>query len=346
MAKTGLDRIAMARCRRQLNTLSKPPGSLGRLEEYAVKLAGIRHKVGGRLRQKTVLVFAADNGVCAQEITPVPQITTALQSDVIAKGLAGVSVLARLAGAKVCIYDIGVGAKVSGRVRDWNVMRGTHDITKGAAMSRTEFDAAFSAGRNAVAENEGSDIFGIGETGICNTTTAAAVASVLLNLPPEEVTGPGTGTTAAQLEHKIACIREAVAVNHPDAQDPRDVVAKVGGLDIAAMAGAYLECAKRRLPVVIDGMISACAALVAARLRSAAADYMFASHMSPEPAFSRIMEELHLEPPLDLQMRLGEGSGCPFMFEILDGALAVVEEMGTLEAAQIDAAGFADPRHE
>lgn len=329
MAEKGLDRLAMAQCRRRLDTLLKPPGSLGRLEEYAVRLAGIRRRIGGRLRHKAVLVFAADHGLEAQEDS-CGAVSAAQQSDLIARGLSAVSVLSRLAGARVCIYDIGVREKISGRVRDWNVMRGTHDITTGPAMSRIEFDAAFSAGRNAVAENEGMDIFGIGEMGN-GSSVAAAVAAVLLGLTPEETADPGAGMSLAQIEHRTESIRKAVSISRPDRTDPREVVTRVGGLDIAAMAGAYLECAKRRLPVVIDGMISACAALVAVRLRPDCAAYMFASRRCAEPVFEKIMDELSLVPPLDLKMQRGDGSGCPLMFEILDGALAVVEESGPAE---------------
>lgn len=335
MAAAGLDQSAMERCQRQLDMLAKPPGSLGRLEEYAVRLAGIRGRVGGRLRQKAVLVFAADNGICAQGISADPQEHTAWQSEVIGQGLAAVSVLARQAGARVCVYDIGISERVnSRRVKDWNVMRGTRDISLGPAMTRIEFDSAFSAGRNAVAENEGCDIFGIGELGVGNTATAAAVTSVLLGVDPEKTVGPGSGLPKEQCGRKLERVRRAIQVNSPDARDAREVVTRVGGLDIAAMAGAYLECAKRRLPVVIDGCISACAALVACRLRPAAAGYMFPSRQSSEPGFSLIMDELGLEPPLDLHMQLGEGSGCPFMFGILEGALAVVDEMGALKNAE------------
>lgn len=322
----------MERCQRQLDALAKPPGSLGRLEEYAVRLAGIRGRVGGRLRQKAVLVFAADNGFLGEEISTDPQDLTAGRSELVGQGLAAVSVLARQYGAKVCIYDIGIRERVSSRrVKDWNVMRGTRDISSGPAMTRTEFDSAFSAGRNAVAENEGCDIYGVGDLGVGNTATTAAVAAVLLGVDPERTVGPGSGLPPEQQARELEGVRRAIQINSPDPEDAREVVTRVGGLDLAAMAGAYLECAKRRVPVVIDGCISACAALVAERLRPGAVGYMFASHQSTEPGFQIIMDELGLTPPLDLHMRLGEGSGCPIMFGILESALVIVDEMGTLE---------------
>lgn len=333
MTEAGLNPAAMERCREQLGALAKPPGSLGRLEEYAVRLAGIRGRVGGRFRQKAVLVFAADNGLCGEDPGETEPTATCGQSELVGQGLAAVNVFSRLAGAKVCIYDIGMrGRAESRRVKDWNVMRGTRDIRRGPAMTRTEFDAAFSAGRNAVAENEGCDIFGVGELGAGSSATAAAVAAVLLGLTPEEAVAADPALSPAELAQRRESVRQAIEANSPEGQDAREVVARVGGLDIAAMAGAYLECAKRRLPVVIDGSVSACAALVAFRLRPAAAAYMFPSQQSSDPVFRKIMAELNLEPPLDLEMRIGEGTSCPFMFVILEGALLAVDEMATLEA--------------
>ncbi|MBD5560287.1 MAG: nicotinate-nucleotide--dimethylbenzimidazole phosphoribosyltransferase [Clostridia bacterium] len=337
MANTGLNQAAMERCRQQLAMLAVPPGSLGRLESYAVRLAGIRGRVGGRLRNKAVLVFAADSGCEAPEESG--PLATARRCERIGAGQAAVSALAGTVGARVCVYDIGIRERaVSGEVRDWNIVRGSREIGRGPAMTRTEFDAAFAAGRNAVAENGTCDVFGIGAIGDGNAAAAAAVAAVLLGMPPEETVGDAW-SSREEREAMAETVRQAVEVNRPDPADAREVVTRIGGLDLAAMAGAYLECTKRRRPAVIDGGISACAALVACRLRPQAADFLFASQQSTEPYFGTIMNEIGLVPPLSLDMHIGEGSACPFMFDILDGALAVVEETALLEAPDSDESG-------
>jgi len=340
-----LDREAMRRAQEKIDQQSKPLGSLGRLEEYAVRLAGIRRAVGGSLNPKTVLVFAADNGVYAQEITSVPKVVTAVQAAAIADGLAGVSVLARQAGAQVCVYNVGVEVEVpSLKVKNRIVMQGTEDITQGPAMTAEQCLAAMKAGAAAVEEHRESGVIGIGEMGICNTTTAAAVACALLGLPAQDMTGRGAGITDAQMEKKIAAVQRALEVNRPDPSDVAGVIAGVGGLDIAAMTGAFLACGKRRIPAVIDGFISASAALCAVRLAPDVAPYLFASHQSSEPGYKLVMEALGMKPAFDLSMRLGEGSGCPLLFYLLDAAQKLVDEMGSFEDTSVDASEFVDLR--
>lgn len=340
-----LDETAMIEARGRVDSLSKPLGSLGQLEEYAVKLAGIRGYMGGTLAKRAVLVFAADNGIYEQGITPVPQAVTPMQTINIANGIAGVNALAAQAGAEVFVYNVGIAEDISRKnITDVRVMNGTNDMTRGPAMTRGQCERAMKAGYDAAAAHADCDVLGLGEMGICNTSTTAAVAAVLLGKSVEELTGRGAGITDEQYEKKVAAVKRAIEVNSPDPNDPIDVVAKVGGLDIAAMAGAYLACAHDRVPVVIDGFISACAALVAQRIAPMSADYMFASHKSYEQGYSAISEALGLRPALTLEMRLGEGSGCPLMFYILEASLRVLEDMGTFAEGSIDPSEFVDLR--
>ncbi|HBU11912.1 MAG TPA: nicotinate-nucleotide--dimethylbenzimidazole phosphoribosyltransferase, partial [Clostridiales bacterium] len=235
-----LNEQAMAAARQREDSLVKPLGSLGMLEEYAVRLAGIRGFLGGTFKKKAVMVFAADNGIHAQGITPVPKEVTYIQTLNIANGIAGVSVLAKQAGADVVVYNVGVEPPLAHeKVRDRLVMHGTNDMTQGPAMSRGQCERAIKAGMDAVAELEGVGVLGIGEMGICNTSTTAAVACALLSLPPEKLAGRGAGITDEQYRKKVDAISRALAVNKPDKNDVVDVLAKVGGLDIAAMTGAY-----------------------------------------------------------------------------------------------------------
>lgn len=340
-----LDEQAMEDARARLDSLSKPLGSLGRLEEYAVELAGIRGYTGGALEKRAVLVFAADNGIHAQGITPVPKSVTQTQAICIAHGRAGVSVLAAQAGAEVLVYNVGVELPINDpSIVYAKVMDGTNDITQGPAMSREQCERAILAGYDAVEKLGGCDVIGLGEMGICNTATSTAVAAVLLGQQPEELTGRGAGITDAHFERKKRAIRKAIETNKPDANDIVDVLAKVGGLDIAAMTGAYIACAQYRIPVVIDGYISAVAALCACRMQPSAGTFMFASHRSNEPGHAVVMQALGMEPAFDLRMRLGEGSGCPLMFHVLEGALRVVDDMGTLEESNVDAGDLVDIR--
>lgn len=340
-----LDETAMIEARERVDSLSKPLGSLGQLEEYAVKLAGIRGYMGGTLAKRAVLVFAADNGIYEQGITPVPQAVTPMQTINIANGIAGVNALAAQAGAEVFVYNVGIAEDISRKnIIDARVMNGTNDMTRGPAMTRGQCERAMKAGYDAAASHADCDVLGLGEMGICNTSTTAAVAAVLLGKSVEDLTGRGAGITDEQYEKKVAAVKRAIEVNSPDPNDPIDVIAKVGGLDIAAMAGAYLACAHDRVPVVIDGFISACAALVAQRIAPMSADYMFASHKSYEQGYSAISEALGLRPALTLEMRLGEGSGCPLMFYILEASLRVLEDMGTFAEGSIDPSEFVDLR--
>lgn len=340
-----LNENAMTATRKRIDSLTKPLGSLGKLEEYAVRLAGIRGFTGGTLARRCVLVFAADNGIYEEGITPVPQEVTPMQTVNIANGIAGVNALAAQAGAEVFLYNVGVAQPISKKnIINAVVMHGTNNMAKEPAMTRAQCERAMKVGYDAVAAHADYDVIGLGEMGICNTSTTAAVAAVLLGIPVEDMAGKGAGITDEQYERKVNAINRAIEKNVPDPKDTLDVLSKVGGLDIAAMTGAYLACAHYKIPVVIDGFISACAALAAQRLAPMCASYMFASHQSFEPGYSHIIKALGMSPALMLDMRLGEGSGCPLMFYILEASLRITEDMGTFEDGCIDSSGFIDLR--
>lgn len=340
---TGADAAAIAATQLRLDSLIKPPGSLGGLETLALRLAGATGRVGALLPLRRILVFAADNGVVAQGVSSAPQSVTASQTCNILRGVSGVAVLARSCGAQVEVTDVGVATEVAHPllvVR--RVMPGTHDMTTQPAMSEQQALAAMATGWERVeqAAADGVAVLGLGEMGIGNTTSSTAVLAALLGLSAErlpELTGRGAGLADEGYARKLATIATALTLHRPDPTDPVGVLAKVGGLDLAAMTGAYLAAAYHRIPVVVDGFISVVAALCAVRLAPAAVDYMFASHRSHEPGYSLAARELGLHPYLELDMRLGEGSGCPLLFGLMDAATAVVREMATFAEGNIDA---------
>ena len=319
--------------------LAKPPGSLGRLEELSIRLAGITGKVHNRLEKKRILVFCADNGVVAEGVASAPQSVTLAQTVNMAHGKSGVAVLARQFGCELCVCDVGVNAEISDpAVLDRKIAYGTKNIAECAAMTRTQALRALLSGAQLASDaaDEGVDALGIGEMGIGNTTTSSAVLAVLTGESVDLVTGRGAGITDEAFETKRAVIRRAIARNRPDKNDIVDVLSKVGGLDIAAMTGAFLGAAYRRVPVVIDGFISVVSALCAARLCPTVRAYLIPSHRSFEIGYSIAAKELELQPLFDLGMRLGEGSGCPIAMMMLDAACAVINDMATFDEANIN----------
>lgn len=338
---------AAEKARERVDGLVKPIGSLGRLEEYAVKLAGIFGKTNLPTLKKAVAVFAADNGVWDEGISPVPQGVTAMQAVNMTKGITGVSVLAAGAGADVFVYDVGIrnfnGIK---GVEDNRVANGTRSIAKGPAMDIGQAIKAIAHGIDAAEAlwEKGYRLLGCGEMGICNTTTSSAVLCALTGAEPEETVGRGAGITDEQLAKKRDIVKLALETNAPDPDNTLEVIASLGGFDIAAMTGFFLGAAYKQTPVVIDGFISAVAALAASRLNPVVTEYMFASHHSAEPGFNIAMEALELSAPLQLDMRLGEGSGCPLMFAILDASAAVLTKMATFAEARIDPSKLVDIR--
>lgn len=330
------DASAMDAARKRQAELAKPPGSLGRLEEFSVQLAGITGKLNNRIEKKHLLVFAADNGVVEEGVSSAPQSVTEMQTVNLTRAKTGASVLCRHFGCAITVCDVGVNADIrEPKVLDRKIAYGTKNIVREAAMTRAQALEALQIGFELAYSTE-ADVFGIGEMGIGNTTTSSAVLSVLLGVDAETVTGRGGGITDAAFEKKKECIRRAIAQNRPNAEDVPDVLSKVGGFDIAAMCGAFLGAAASRRPVVIDGFISAVAALCACRLSPNCVHYLIAGHASYEIGYRLAMEAMHLQPILLLGMRLGEGSGCPLTFEVLSAACAVMNDMATFDEAGID----------
>ncbi|WJH34977.1 nicotinate-nucleotide--dimethylbenzimidazole phosphoribosyltransferase [Paenibacillus sp. CC-CFT747] len=333
-----LDPEAVEAAEKHLDRLTKPPGSLGRLEEIAKQAAGITGETIPDLTRKAVLVMAGDHGVCEEGISAFPAEVTPQMVMNFLQGGAAVNVLARQAGADVICVDMGVNAELAhpGLVSR-KVRYGTGNIAKGPAMTREEAEAAVLAGIALVEElaAEGCRVFATGEMGIGNTTPSAALAVALAGLDAEEAVGRGTGIDEARRLHKIGVVRRAIEANAPDALDPLGVLAKLGGLEIAGLAGVILGAAACRCLVVIDGFISTAAALVAVRLAPESAGYLVASHLSQEKGHAALLEALRLKPVIQLDMRLGEGTGAVLAFHFIDAALNVMKEMATFESAGV-----------
>lgn len=331
-----LDASAMEQARQRQAQLAKPPGSLGRLEDLSVQLAGITGKVHNQIRKKHLLVFAADNGVVEEGVSSAPQSVTLMQTVNLTRHKTGASTLCKHFSCEISVCDVGVNADIrEPKVLNRKIAYGTGNIVKGPAMTREQVLQAIRTGME-LARNTHADVLGVGEMGIGNTTTSSAVLAVLLGVDVESVTGRGGGITDAGFLKKKQVIKAAIEVNQPDAGDVLDVLAKVGGFDIAAMCGAFMGAAATRRPVVIDGFISAVAALCAYKLCPNVRGYLVPSHASYEIGYKLAMDAMGLEPMFLLGMRLGEGSGCPLTFEILDAACAVINDMATFEQAGID----------
>ena len=331
-----LDQEAMKAAAQYQESLAKPPGSLGRLEDLSIQLAGITGNLHNKIEKKQLLVFAGDNGVVEEGVSSAPQSVTLQQTVNLTRAKTGASVLAKHFGCQVTVCDMGVNAEIKEpAVQDYKIAYGTQNIAKGPAMSREQAVTALMTGAKIARESD-ADVLGIGEMGIGNTTTSSAVLAVLLSVDVETVTGRGGGITDESFRKKKEVIRQAIEINQPDPSDVVDVLSKVGGFDIAAMCGAFLGAAASGKPVVIDGFISVVAALCAARICPEAAGYMIPSHASYEIGYKLAMEALGLEPILLLGMRLGEGSGCPLAFEVLSAACAVINNMATFDQAGIN----------
>lgn len=335
-AVSPLDDGAMAAARERQAQLAKPPGSLGRLEELSVQVAGITGKVHNQIEKKHLLVFAADNGVVAEGVSSAPQSVTLMQTINLTRHKTGASTLCRHFGCEITVCDVGVNADIrEPAVLNRKIAYGTQNIVHGPAMTRQQAVQAILTGIE-LAQNTNADVIGIGEMGIGNTTTSAAVLSVLLDAEVEAVTGRGGGITDESFLKKKQVIKDAIAINQPDKNDVIDVLAKVGGFDIAAMCGAFIGAAVAHRPVVIDGFISAVAALCACKLCPNVKGYLIPSHASYEIGYKLAMDAMELQSLFLLGMRLGEGSGCPLAFEILDAACSVINDMATFDQAGID----------
>lgn len=331
-----LDRGAMTAAEEYQARLAKPPGSLGRLEEISIQLAGITGRVHNALNKKQLLVFAADNGVVAEGVSSAPQSVTKQQTINLMRGKTGAAVLAKHFGCGLTVCDVGVNADIyESTVLNRKIAYGTQNICTGPAMTREQTLQAILTGAE-IARTVDADVIGVGEMGIGNTTTSSAVLAVLLGADVEAVTGRGGGITEESFRKKKAVIRTAIEVNRPDRDDVVGVLSKVGGFDLAAMCGAFLGAAAARRPAVIDGLISAAAALCAVRLSPNVHGYLVPSHASFEIGYRLAMEAMDLRPLFDLGMRLGEGSGCPLAFQVLDAACAVINDMATFDEAGIN----------
>ena len=330
-----VDRVVMAAAQREIDYCLKPPGSLGKLESMARQIAGITGQVHNAIRKKAIVVMMADNGVYTEGVAMYPQDITRIGAEFVTTGRMGVNFLARQAGADIIAVDIGIQVDVDlPGVINRKVRYGTANFLKEPAMTREEAIQAIEAGIEVTMDaiDRGYDLIGTGEIGIGNTTASSAVLFAFTGAPIDRVVGRGAGLTDEAFARKKAVVEKAVRRHRPDPDDPLDVLAKVGGLDIAGMVGTYLACAARRVPVVTDGLISNVAALAAMRCKPEAVQYMIPSHISFEPGAKLLKEITGLEPMLDMDMRLGEGTGCALVFTIIEAALRMIEEMGTFAA--------------
>lgn len=329
-----LNEEAKNKAKERLDNLIKPLGSLGRLEDIAIQISGITGEINNKFYKKCNIIMAADNGVWEEGVSSCPQSITAMQTLNFTKGLAAINVLSRHASMDVRIVDIGVNSDINNPlVIDRKIRKGTWNMSKGKAMTRDEAIKAIEVGIEVVKKlvEDGYSILGTGEMGICNTATSSAIVMSFTGCSSEIAVGKGAGLTEDGYINKKNTIEKAIEINKPDSKDPLDVLSKVGGFDIAGLVGCYIGAAYYRVPIIIDGFISAAAALVAYKLNPLTRNFMVPSHYSKEPGFKIIMDELNLSPIFNLDMRLGEGTGCPLAFNIIEASTKIISEMATFE---------------
>jgi len=334
-----LDEAAMAAARARQDNLTKPQGSLGRLEELSIQMAGIQGRAIPRIAHKAIVTMAGDHGVARDGVIAYPaEVTPQMVLNFLAGG-AGINVLARHVGARVVVVDVGVAVDLPPHPQlvAKKVAYGTANLAAGPAMTREQAVQAIEVGIKVVEAEvaRGLDIVGTGDMGIGNTTPSSAIVAAITGAPVEKVTGRGTGVDDAGLARKVAVIERALALNRPDPTDALDVLARVGGFEIAGLAGVMLGAAANRVAVVVDGFISGAAALVAAGLSPAVVPYMVAGHRSVEGGHAYALAHLGLEPLLDLQMRLGEGTGAALAISLVEAATKVLAEMATFAEAGV-----------
>jgi nicotinate-nucleotide--dimethylbenzimidazole phosphoribosyltransferase len=334
----------LAKAQAKLDSKTKPLGSLGRLEEFARRYAAISGTLEPETMKKVIFTFAGDHGVVAEGVSAFPKEVTPQMVLNFLNGGAGVNVLARHVGADVLVVDVGVDYDfnaVPGLINR-KVARGTRNFARGPAMTREESLAAMEVGIELAnqAKSEGVSILGTGEMGIGNTTPSSAIIAAISGKSVREVTHRGTGINDAALENKIRVIEEGLALNKPDPRDPLDVLTKVGGLEIAAIAGLVIGAAANRLPVVIDGFISTAGALIASEMHPNIREYIFAAHESVEIGHRFMLEHLGAEPILDLQLRLGEGTGAALAMGLIEAGVKILKEMATFEEAGVAAGEY------
>jgi len=334
-----LNERAMQAAQERQAQLTKPAGSLGRLEEISIQLAGITAQPRPRFNQPAVITMAADHGVALQGVSAYPREVTPQMVLNFLRGGAAINVLARHVGARVVVVDMGVASDFApdSDLVIKKIAFGTHDFSKGPAMSRDEAQRAVEAGIEVAAReiDQGADLLATGDMGIGNTTPSSAIVAALTHRPVAEVTGRGTGVGDAGLAHKVVVIECALAVNRPDPADALDVLSKVGGFEIGGLAGVMLGAAARRVPVVIDGFISGAAAMIAYHLTSSVQPYLIAAHRSVEIGHRVMLEYLKLKPLFDLDLRLGEGTGAALGISLCLAACKILDEMATFAEAGV-----------
>ena len=334
-----VDERAMAEARARQNQLTKPRGSLGRLEELSIQLAGIQGRPIPQIRQKAIITMAGDHGVVAEKVGNWPQEVTAQMVYNFLSGGAGINVIARQVGARVVVVDMGVATelKPSPELLSRKLAPGTQNMARGPAMTEEQAVRSIETGIDIVATEvaKGLDIVGTGDMGIGNTTPSAAICSVITGKPVAEVTGRGTGLTDEQLAHKVKVVEQAIRLNCPDPKQPLDVLTKVGGFEIGGLAGVMLGAAAHRIPVVIDGFISGAAALMATALVPHLKDYLLAAHLSAEVGHRAMLDYMGLKPLLNLEMRLGEGTGAALGIFLAETSARVLAEMSTFAEAGV-----------
>ncbi|MPW26941.1 nicotinate-nucleotide--dimethylbenzimidazole phosphoribosyltransferase [Alkalibaculum sp. M08DMB] len=333
-----INRDVMKEAQVVVDGLLKPVGSLGTLEDIAIQLSGIYGTNSLKPLKKAVVVCAGDHGIIEEGVTSAPQIVTTLMTNFIAEGKSGVGVISKTMGADVIVVDVGVNADIDNpKVLDKKIKRGTDNLAKGPAMSREEAIASLEVGIE-VATNlieQGYNILATGEMGIGNTTPSSAIIAAFTGINPKDLTGVGANLSEEGMIKKVKVIKSGLEVNKPDKNDAIDVLSKVGGLEIGAMAGVMLAGAAKKVPVLVDGFISTAAAAIAIHLEPKVFDYLICSHISAEKGAEIAASSLGFKPYLNMGLRLGEGSGAALTFTIIDSAIAMVNEMGTYAQAGI-----------
>ena len=338
-----LDSKVMEKVQQRLNTLTKPQGSLGRLEELARHIAGITGQESPKFKHKVIFTLAADHGVTDEGVSAYPKEVTSQMVYNFLRGGAGINVLSKQINARVVIVDMGVATELENAERgmrnfkNCKINHGTGNFTKGPAMTRSDAMKSIETGNKLVEEeiDNGVDIIGTGDMGIGNTTPSSAITSVFTGCRAEDVTGYGTGINEFTWSNKVESIKKGIALNKPDSSNPIDVLAKVGGYEIGGIAGVILGAAWHRIPVVIDGFISGAGALIATNLAPQAKDFIIASHCSQERGHKYALDNMKLKPLLDLNMRLGEGTGAALAMSLCESAIRILNEMATFGEASI-----------
>lgn len=321
-----------------LDTLTKPMGSLGKLEDLAVKIAEMTGQKFPDIKPPAAIVFAADHGITAEGVSAFPKEVTAQMVTNFLEGGAAMNVFCRQINAEISVVDVGVAEDIThDKLISRKICHGTNNFLKQDAMSEAEVEKALMIGSEEAGKviANGAKALIVGEVGIGNTTSASALLAAILDVPVEELTGPGTGLNAEKIIHKQQIIKQAIEKRQPDSSDPINLLKKLGGLEITAMVGAILEAATNRIPIIVDGFICTVAAILAKQINEKASDYMIAGHHSQEPGHLKALKQLGKEPILDLNMRLGEGTGSAVAFPVVEAAINILNEMATFSDAGV-----------